>query len=481
MKRILLLILLALLWPSFSSAGLIMRKVTADVEPIPTYTVCPNPPGTCDQLDIQAAVVAYDLEPDDFIKVYAGTYTTMVDTANTDTGTSGHPILIQSHSGDTVTVDTGGATDGIVLDAGVDFLILDGIDSTTAPRYGLSLATGGSTGIIIRNFDISSNVKSNIVATSQDDLTIENGNASSSVDEDGIRLQLDCTGDLVIDSVTIDSNDDNGIEFNANDLEAFGAGAQVIDCTISENSGLGGVYIAAGYSAPVIHCTFDGNNGDGFHLLGTALSGVIRRSTIFDSGTVGGSSTGDGVTNHGTAAGLEATHCLMYNNGKFAVALASSSTAIITNCTIYNNQQNYVGGEYLASGAVGASPMVNCIVVNTESRVLVKTDQWATLAGSDYNCYYGNAANPFNVADTNYATFALYKAAGQAALSDATFESHSMWADPVFVTPGSDFHLQSGSPCRDAGLDVSLTVDLDGVAIPQETNPAIGAFEYVAP
>lgn len=54
--------------------------------------------------------------------------------------------------------------------------------------------------------------------------------------------------------------------------------------------------------------------------------------------------------------------------------------------------------------------------------------------------------------------------------------------DPGFVDAANkDFHLQLTSICRNAGIDVNIDEDLDGVAIPQETNPAIGAFEYVAP
>lgn len=54
--------------------------------------------------------------------------------------------------------------------------------------------------------------------------------------------------------------------------------------------------------------------------------------------------------------------------------------------------------------------------------------------------------------------------------------------DPVFVDAANgDFHLQLTSICRNAGIDVNIDEDLDGVAIPQETNPAIGAFEYISP
>ncbi len=49
--------------------------------------------------------------------------------------------------------------------------------------------------------------------------------------------------------------------------------------------------------------------------------------------------------------------------------------------------------------------------------------------------------------------------------------------DPEFVS-GSDFHLTSGSPAIDTGIDVSLTKDLDGITVPQGVLPDMGAFEF---
>jgi hypothetical protein len=48
-------------------------------------------------------------------------------------------------------------------------------------------------------------------------------------------------------------------------------------------------------------------------------------------------------------------------------------------------------------------------------------------------------------------------------------------SDPEFVNPGTDFHLQSGSPAIRQGQDVGLTNDYDGAAV--SNPPNIGAFE----
>ena len=50
--------------------------------------------------------------------------------------------------------------------------------------------------------------------------------------------------------------------------------------------------------------------------------------------------------------------------------------------------------------------------------------------------------------------------------------------DPKFVSNGADFHLQSTSPARNAGLSVAVYSDASGVTRPQEGALDIGAYEY---
>ncbi len=60
-----------------------------------------------------------------------------------------------------------------------------------------------------------------------------------------------------------------------------------------------------------------------------------------------------------------------------------------------------------------------------------------------------------------------------------SLEVNSIDANPQFVGDESDFHLHPLSPCIDAGVDVSLTQDFEGNAVPFGNNLDIGAYENV--
>jgi hypothetical protein len=78
------------------------------------------------------------------------------------------------------------------------------------------------------------------------------------------------------------------------------------------------------------------------------------------------------------------------------------------------------------------------------------------------NIFYGNGINsatiPAGITVTNYTSTPNYT------------------SNPLFVST-TDFHLQSGSPARDTGINVGLTNDKDGVA--WHNPPSIGAYEYI--
>lgn len=65
--------------------------------------------------------------------------------------------------------------------------------------------------------------------------------------------------------------------------------------------------------------------------------------------------------------------------------------------------------------------------------------------------------------------------------TDTVFLNNSDGQDPLFTNPGADdFTLQAGSPYKTSGMPLSApyTVDMNGVARPQNVNPSLGAYEY---
>ena len=88
------------------------------------------------------------------------------------------------------------------------------------------------------------------------------------------------------------------------------------------------------------------------------------------------------------------------------------------------------------------------------------------------NNAFGAEANDFLVwEETPVDTYAAFDAAYGA-------DSDSVPGDVLFVNEGTgDLHLQICSPARNAGLNLSLTADFDGTAVPQQQAVDIGAFE----
>jgi len=84
-----------------------------------------------------------------------------------------------------------------------------------------------------------------------------------------------------------------------------------------------------------------------------------------------------------------------------------------------------------------------------------------------YNNYYGNG-------EYTQAQFSTYQ-------NDTGLDANSISNNPIFIdTANNDFHLDSSSPCIDAGINVGLTLDFDGNPVPHGPAPDIGAYEYVS-
>lgn len=63
-------------------------------------------------------------------------------------------------------------------------------------------------------------------------------------------------------------------------------------------------------------------------------------------------------------------------------------------------------------------------------------------------------------------------------VSEAGMEANGVNSDPLLLDAANDdYHLKSNSPCVDAGIDVGLLLDRDGVPIGRGTAPDMGCYE----
>ena len=121
---------------------------------------------------------------------------------------------------------------------------------------------------------------------------------------------------------------------------------------------------------------------------------------------------------------------------------ATTTNMHIRHNTVYNAVS---GGQFLDDDSG----------VNLSSNIfynIADVDRGAVGATANYNCYF----NSENLGGAN-----------------------SITTDPQFANPGSDFTLQSGSPCIATG-DPAVTVATDHAGNSYSSPPSMGAFEFIA-
>lgn len=241
-----------------------------------------------------------------------------------------------------------------------------------------------------------------------------------------------------------------------------------------------GTHIAAGDFAGS-HCVYQ-----------TAGNRIIIQNGIFencggfgiqlnDSGNVG---AGDSVA-HNTG-GIIRYNRVIKNGRRFTGGGGITVYHHHINVTIQDNLV-YDGDSGPAmliegSGSTGHNIWHNSIVGNAGRCIQVGTDAShpsssmsfrdniceANTSGANFDDFSSNSTITHNV---------FSDASGMLNTGSNNTVASNLTSDPLLVNVGGfDFHLQSGSPARNAGVDVGVTVDFDGVSY--GTPPSIGAFEF---
>lgn len=156
----------------------------------------------------------------------------------------------------------------------------------------------------------------------------------------------------------------------------------------------------------------------------------------------------------------------------FAIKVYSDEVSPFTNLNVVNNvfytdEIGYFYSILQCNDSVTSFEHIN--IINNIGVYLNQPVRITTGSINDMNIENNDM---YNCGET------LWYFTGCTVTNDTT--QNNIITDPLFVTPGSDFHLQAGSPCINAGLATGLafiTTDYDEVAV--DDPPEIGAFEYV--
>jgi len=195
---------------------------------------------------------------------------------------------------------------------------------------------------------------------------------------------------------------------------------------------------------------------------------------------------GDGYGVVIKANGMTYTSGGVYYNQFINSATAGIIVKGIQNATLYNNTiytnssiSGFDAGINIKSNGVGevsaGTVSKNNIIYSLSGR-LVYVEDAASGVGfvSDNNLYYSwGGSNIGMISESVVAgNFAAWQAAG--------FDTHGVYADPLFINIGtSDYRLQRTSPAIDIGVGLGFSRDLVNTSVPQGSLPDAGAYEYV--
>jgi hypothetical protein len=280
----------------------------------------------------------------------------------------------------------------------------------------------------------------------------------------------------------------NNCFISGNSAQAAGGGACLAilsNCIMTNN--WAGRYGGGGASNTLNNCMVVSNISglDG----GGVMCGVQNNCLIY--GNVAAS--GGGGSDLGTL-----NNCSLFNNFVSGTYIPSAGGggafgSIVIGCVVSNNISTHNGG-----GAVDAV-LTNCLIVDNSATGLEPP------GGGTYDCYLNNCTVMYNTNSgvvghgatnsiiynntvTNFSlTYAEFGINLRNCCTYGTLPSSGSYGNitnvPLFVNAGSDFHLQSNSPCINAGNNafVSIATDFDGNPRIQGGTVDMGAYEYQTP
>ncbi len=201
---------------------------------------------------------------------------------------------------------------------------------------------------------------------------------------------------------------------------------------VSNYAANGGIYVDGGWNNIIERNILHGNvygievgcekNPNG---AGTTQNNIVRDNLIYNNLATGIEFGGYNYPHTGTVINCSFLNNTCYHNDTGDSIGSEMDISHAENCTVRNNIFYANSGKFLYSIGVDSSYHNHF----------------------DYNSWYngGTAAKAkFKINGTTIKGFSKYK-------NQTLEDEHSVYSDPLFVIAGQDFHLQSTSPCVDAG------------------------------
>jgi hypothetical protein len=262
--------------------------------------------------------------------------------------------------------------------------------------------------------------------------------------------------------------------------------------------------VDAGLPYAVMNPTFNGffncesvNIGEGFYVRHRGVQNNRFnncRSSGTHTGLDGSSGTGGGIVIRDGASNNYFDSCYILNCESAIIFQDTTEDGganpgngnRITNTIFFNCYFGFDFKQYDTPSDAGANTVANCTFY--KCRYLHGCYRSCTQMSYINNIYYGNtpvggtfATGGFsaNVVGGQFTNCNFYQIQGGLPGGFLAATPTSTAVDPLFVsivTP--DFHLQSGSPCRNTGATLSyVTNDYDGITRPFGAATSMGAFD----